>query len=349
MIRYFIALSFFAILFSQQAFAGTYGVEKEEIHVQSSLGDSSNLQVIPEVIWDTHEVILDGTIVDANDKTQTYDIRINQVFKGSLESKLVTAGGSEVWNNFTKLDSALFYLSDTSSTSAGYKYKVTDYSVKTSRICDARSLIQISPILPNEPNKIIRGPTSIPANYNDPCVPNYFQYDPDFFNFREPTSLKLQLQRNIPQDLIRCYGEKTPVFKSIDGSPACVDFITKEKLIHRGWAKDNVSFSGKILEDLRKGPQGITQEQSDYVRKIILLDSKVQELINGRDYTFYCCAYFSDNNQYPYHHTLSITINIKNSTDQIIVGLDLETIKVSNVEKTYQRESGGVVPFTKSD
>jgi hypothetical protein len=202
-----------------------------------SFGDAEfqdNIRAIPEVIWDVHEVILDGTIIDSNNKTWIYDIKVNQVFKGPIKSDLISVEGFDVWNNFTRGDRALFYIYDISSVS-NYKYKVTDYSVKTTTMCDARSLIQISPILPNDPIKIVRGHPDIPANWRDPCVPSYFGYDPDFFNFRDPVPPKMQLRHNIPIDLIRCYDDKILIHK-MDYSPACVKPTSISKIVERGWA-----------------------------------------------------------------------------------------------------------------
>jgi hypothetical protein len=154
-----------------------------------------------------------------------------------------------------------------------------------------------------------------------------------------------QFKLGVPNNSIKCKDGLNLLIKISDGSPACVSIETKAALIHRSWANGEKSVAGKILEELRKGPQGITEEQSDYVKKIILLDPQVRELISGREYDFHCCAYVSDNNHYPYHHTLSITININNSSDQIVVGFDLDEVKISSVSEGLQRGSGGVVPF----
>lgn len=59
-----------------------------------------------------------------------------------------------------------------------------------------------------------------------------------------PTPLH-QIKKGIsPQD-VHCKANLELVFKSTDGSPACVNIFTKDKLIHRGWAA-NDGFGGKF-------------------------------------------------------------------------------------------------------
>ena len=229
--RYFII---FLILIG--FFSSANAIQYQSSETDKPVNSKNSIHVIPEVLWDIHEVILDGTIVEYNNNTWTYHIKINHVFKGSLNSDLISAEGFDVWNYFEKGDRALFYLYDISPVSANYKYKITDYSVKTSPVCDARSLIQISPILPNDPNRIVRGHPNIPADWEDPCVPDYFSYDPDFFNFREVITPLKQLKHKIPIDKIRCYDDKVLLFRNSNGSPACVKPETKIKLIERGYA-----------------------------------------------------------------------------------------------------------------
>ncbi len=225
-------------------FSSANAIQYQSSETDKPVNSENSIHVIPEILWDIHEVILDGTIVEYDNNTWTYHIKINHVFKGSLNSDLISAEGFDVWNYFEKGDSALFYLSDISSVSANYKYKITDYSVKTSPVCDARSLIQISPILPNDPNRIVRGHPNIPADWEDPCVPDYFSYDPDFFNFREVITPLKQLKHKIPIDKIRCYDDNVLLFRNSNGSPACVKPESILKLIERGWAncEDQIDF-----------------------------------------------------------------------------------------------------------
>lgn len=240
-------------------FSSANAIQYQSPETDEPVNSENSIHVVPEILWNIHEIILDGTIVEYDNNTWTYHIKINQVFKGSLNSDLISAEGFDVWNNFKKGDRALFYLYDISPVSANYKYKITDYSVKTSPVCDARSLIQISPILPNDPNRIVRGHPNIPADWEDPCVPDYFSYDPDFFNFREAIAPLKQIKHKIPIDKIRCYDDKVLLFRNSDGSPACVKPETKQKLIERGWSNAEGPFTitastskWKIPEELEK-------------------------------------------------------------------------------------------------
>lgn len=81
------------------------------------------------------------------------------------------------------------------------------------------------------------------------------------------------------------------------------------------------------------------------MKRLVLLDPRVQELIKGRPYEFLCCAYVSDNNQYPYRHVLTITINMKDSSDQLSIGLDLEKVAITSITTGIQRGSSGIVSF----
>jgi len=218
-------------------FSSANAIQYQSPETDEPVNSENSIHLVPEILWDIHEIILDGTIVEYDNNTWTYHIKINQVFKGSLNSDLISAEGFDVWNNFKKGDRALFYLYDISPVSANYKYKITDYSVKTSPVCDARSLIQISPILPNDPNRIVRGHPNIPADWEDPCVPDYFSYDPDFFNFREAIAPLKQIKHKIPIDKIQCKENLYLAYKSSGGAPTCVKLETGKKLLERGFAK----------------------------------------------------------------------------------------------------------------
>ena len=49
-------------------------------------------------------------------------------------------------------------------------------------------------------------------------------------------SPKMQIFCGISPDIVQCKGGLQLIFKSTDGSPACVKPKTAEKLIQRGWA-----------------------------------------------------------------------------------------------------------------
>ena len=254
-------------------FCSANAIQYQSPDTDESVNSENSIYVVPELLWDIHEVILDGTIVEYNNNTGTYHIKINQVFKGSLNSDLISAEGFDVWNDFKKDDRALFYIYDISPVSTNYKYKITDYSVKTSPVCDARSLIQITPTLPNE-NSFVRGAPIIPADWEDPCVPNYFSYDPDFFNFREAIAPLKQLKHKIPIDKIRCYDDKILLLSS-NGSPACVKLETKIKLLERGWIKHVSLLETKFQEikyDIEQTGYGICDIKLEESKIIIDLN-----------------------------------------------------------------------------
>jgi len=54
---------------------------------------------------------------------------------------------------------------------------------------------------------------------------------------RKFISPKMQIFCEVPPDMVRCNVGLQSIFKSTDGSPACVKPETAEKLIERGWAK----------------------------------------------------------------------------------------------------------------
>ena len=202
--------------------------------------DSRNItNVDPQTLWDIHEVILDGTIVNYDNNTYRYDIKVNQVFKGPSSFDLITANGFDVWKYFKKDDRALFYMYDTSPiTSSNYKYTITDYSVKTSTNCDARSLIQISPVLPND-NVLVRGAPTVPWDYKDQCVPDYFSYDPDFWTFRDyKPPLRQYQDHGLPIDMQKCNdGLSGVILSSHPGWLSCVKPSSVDKLLQRNVLK----------------------------------------------------------------------------------------------------------------
>lgn len=201
--------------------------------------DSHNItNADPQALWDIHEVILDGTIVNYDNNTRRYDIKVNQVFKGPSGFDLISADGFDVWRYFKKGDRALFYMYDTSAITSNYKYTITDYSVKTSATCDARSLIQISPVLPND-NVLVRGAPTITWDYKDQCIPDYFSYDPDFWTFRDYKPPVRQYQdHGLPIEMQKCTGGLSGVILSSHPNwLSCVKPSSIDKLLERNVLK----------------------------------------------------------------------------------------------------------------
>ena len=197
----------------------------------------------PLDLWNSADVIIDGTIIDIeytnsdNDNNiPNYHIKVNKYFKGVHEIRLVFAQNDLHVSEFNVNDTGLFYLKAGDTTG----YSIQSHSVKTFGDCTARDLIEISPVLPNE-----GFPRSAPTrseSYFDPCMANYFTYDPDFFaGILNGISPLKQTKHGIPNDLIRCYDDLVKITKH-DDSPACVTTQTKSKLVERGW----VAFSDAL-------------------------------------------------------------------------------------------------------
>ncbi|MCE2506414.1 MAG: hypothetical protein J4F36_08110 [Nitrosopumilaceae archaeon] len=201
----------------------------------------------PLDLWNSADVIIDGTIIDIeytnSDKDNNipnYHIKVNKYFKGVHEIGLVFAQNDLYVSKFDVNDTGLFYLKARDTTG----YSIQPHSIKTFGDCDARDLIEISPVLPNE-----GFPRSTPTkseSYFDPCVADYFSYDPDFFGgILNGISPLKQTKHGIPNDMIRCYGELVKITKH-DGSVACVKAKTIPKLIQRDWInpdKDGITVS----------------------------------------------------------------------------------------------------------
>ncbi|MCV0367677.1 MAG: hypothetical protein K5798_10510 [Nitrosopumilus sp.] len=134
----------------------------------------------PLFLWTYHDVILDGTLIETDlavtitgDHVPLYHIKANKYFKGEKNSDMITAVENPDDLEFDLFENGLFYLKKLENQ---HWYTATIASVPTFGNCDARSLIEISPNLPNE-----KPPVSMPARPIgiDPCVPDYFDVDPD--------------------------------------------------------------------------------------------------------------------------------------------------------------------------
>ena len=54
-----------------------------------------------------------------------------------------------------------------------------------------------------------------------------------------------QIKMGISPQHVQCKADLELIFKSTDGSPACVSIFTKDKLVYRGWAAID-GFGGKF-------------------------------------------------------------------------------------------------------
>ena len=145
----------------------------------------------PLLLWNYHDVILDGTLIETDlavtitgDHVPLYHINVDKYFKGEKRSDMVAAVENPDDLEFDLFENGLFYLKKLESQNL---YTATIASAKTFGNCDARDLIEISPVLPTE--KPARSAPILPEGFVDPCVPEYFDVDPDgmvFENDRVP-------------------------------------------------------------------------------------------------------------------------------------------------------------------
>jgi hypothetical protein len=112
-------------------------------------------------LWEKHDLIFDGTIVEANRTAalNSYHIIVNKYFKTNTKSTLISASGNVI---FASGDRALFYINRTDSINL-----ISPYSVATTR-----DLIPLS-TLPGEP--IGRGGPTLAFLADHPCKPSYFR------------------------------------------------------------------------------------------------------------------------------------------------------------------------------
>ncbi|MGI0021701.1 MAG: hypothetical protein ACRD9Q_02455 [Nitrososphaeraceae archaeon] len=186
----------------------------------------------PYDLWNASQEIIDGTIIqkETKDKITNFDIKVNEVFKGTTKASLVTGFMKNEYSwMLEKGDNALIYLNK--------EKEISIYSIKVFPNCSAREHIQISPVLPND-NAFVRGAPILPWGWQDPCIPNYFTYDPDFWNYMEyKPPLRQYNDYYLPTHLQRCDGENVPITpKSHPYRIACVKPSTGDTLVNRGWA-----------------------------------------------------------------------------------------------------------------
>lgn len=186
----------------------------------------------PHDLWNDHQIIIDGTIIQKETKNEitNFDFKINEIFKGSTKANLVTGfmKNDNAWW-FEVGDNALVYLSK--------ENEISIYSTKVFPNCSAREHIQISPVLPND-DGIVRGRPTLPWGFQDQCIPNYFTYDPDFWNYMEyKPPLRQYNDYYLPTHMQKCSGDNVPISpKSHSYRIACVKPSTSDTLVSRGYA-----------------------------------------------------------------------------------------------------------------
>ena len=190
-------------------------------------------------LWYDHELIIDGTILDITGfgkEERTYDIRINDYFKPS-EGKdfgVVTVYGFTPFSS-SKGDRGIFFIKKDDA-----QWKHGQYGTKITEEC-MPELMYHNPPLTDPP--LFRGQPQIDFNLLVDCYPYYYKkYLPQYMKAHGATefpSPRTQAIDGVLPDEIVCNGNLELIAKR-DGSPACVNHETKQKLIQRGWAKDNV-------------------------------------------------------------------------------------------------------------
>ena len=192
-------------------------------------------------LWSKHAEIIDGTIVsktihpDTRDGSTGFHVKINKFFKPlSKNTESITLfADSDTASLFEEGDRALVYI-EPGNRISGYSV-----SVDESTYCEPRDYIQIAPVLPNDPNQLVRGPPTLSFDWKDQCVPDYFDSDPNFWLYREYKSPMQQWKvHNLPIENQKCRIGEDYVSVQKTGNSNYVYCIKSEsipKLVERGW------------------------------------------------------------------------------------------------------------------
>jgi len=202
-------------------------------------------------LWNNHAEIIDGAIVSKTTypsmgKGMTeFHVKINKFFKPlTKNTESITLFASYADSDITSIlnegDRALIYIEPGN--------QISRYSVKVdeSTDCKPRDYIQITSVLPNDPNQLNRGPPTVPFDWKDQCVADYFTKDPNFWVHREYKSPMHQWKvHNIPMDEQRCSSSNSKVnvkVSKINNSDYiyCITNDTLPKLSQRIWFDSRV-------------------------------------------------------------------------------------------------------------
>lgn len=159
----------------------------------------------------------------------------------------------------------------------------------------------------------------------------------DMSNFIQIYSPLKQAHLDIPLENIQCKEDLVLIHK-YDGSPACVAFKTKEKLIHRGWAMGETSNFQEILEQLRQGSQEVSFEHAELIKSLVILDPVVSEFLKDTTWDYSCCGYLSVGENNP-NYKLVIKFFDHDDKKQLAVVFDLETLQIE------KRDYGNMAKF----
>lgn len=204
----------------------------------SQLSIPLKLNDLASKLWYDHDYIIDGTILDIRGYGQServYDIQINSFFKPEegTGSKVITVYGSPNFSN-SKGDRGIFFIKKDDA-----RWTFGEYGAKATSEC----LPELMYHQPLEPQVYTRVPASpIDFGYAVDCYPHYYKkYLPQYMKARGATEFPspLSQQRDgVSPDEVVC-NEGLELIMKNNGQATCVKPETKQKLVERGWSKEN--------------------------------------------------------------------------------------------------------------
>ncbi len=194
-------------------------------------------RIVPQTVLQLYkesDMILVGNVIfvetTSSDIYTLYHIKVEQYLKSPLQNDTITVKGLGPDGGrpppdpkFTVGDRVRLYLYNENGT-----YMISMYSTIANPKCYAHELLGLGP---HEP--IPRG--GYDQNYSIiNCGPPF-----QFTSYPHTTFLppEIQLKSGMQAENIACNDGLQLIFKTEDGTPACVTTSTAQKLINRGWTK----------------------------------------------------------------------------------------------------------------
>jgi hypothetical protein len=87
----------------------------------------------------------------------------------------------------------------------------------------------------------------------------------------------------------------------------------------------------EIIRELLKGPQGLTYAESKFVMNIVKSDHRVQEIIENREYTEFCCTYMYEASKNPLY-VLGVTLQMQDKDEPVSIAVDIKNSKVIKID-----------------
>ena len=291
-------------------------------------------------LWNKHSEIIDGTIISKTTFPGTgkgpteFHVKVNKFFKPlskNIESITLFAShaDSDIPSDLNEGDRALIYIESGNQISK-YSVKVDD-----STYCEPRDYIQIGPVLPNDPNQLVRGAPTLPFDWKDQCVADYYTEDPDFWKSREYRPPMQQWKvHNIPIEEQRCSGEGED-YASVQkignvNYKYCVKPDSVPKLIERGWIENALDIHIIRYSPVLFEGTGIDLQE----------DELIEYLENKRDYLDTAIDEVGAKSLYPITGMSLLIGNNAYSLDEKYVGnpiaLDIRVLKEKFTKKTLE-------------